>query len=224
MTEAALWLEFPTISGKPAERLLVFFHGAGSNAAAFAPVALHWHLKFPSAVAVVMESPIDLQQPLPAWLVSTTLSDDVATSASCTELVRRVRSAQLALNLSAEKTIIVAQGASASIALESIRREIKLAQILVTYGGRFASSLKIDEKIHSTVHLIHGELDAQIPVAYATRAMQGLTALGTDATLDILIESSHQLDQDMINVGTTRVMQTLFRGRQKARPAGWNLH
>ncbi len=224
MTEAALWLEFPTISAKPAERLLVFFHGAGSNAGAFAPVALHWHLKFPSAVAVVMESPIDIAQPLPAWLMSTTLNDEAATEASCKEMIRRVRSAQLALNLTAEKTILVGQGASASIALESIRREVNLAQIVVAYGGRFASALKKDEKINSTLHLVHGELDSQTPVDYAKRAIAGLTALGTDATLDILVESTHQLDQDMINVGTTRVMQTLFRGRQKSKTGGWKLH
>jgi phospholipase/carboxylesterase len=215
MQTTSLWLEMPPISGSDAKRLLIFFHGAGSDAGSFAPVALHWHFKFPSAVVTIMDSELNPATGLPAWLTSIGLTDSAAVDASCKELIRRVRSAQQAFNLGPDKTMIIAQGASASIVLEALRREALLTDIAVTYGGRFATTLRPDEQLNATVHLIHGELDAQVPLDHAKSAVQGLVGIGADATLDILVDTSHLIDQEMINVGTARAMQTVFRGRRK---------
>jgi phospholipase/carboxylesterase len=212
---AALWLEFPPItSNATPSRLLVFFHAPGMDAASFAPVALHWHLKFPSAIVTIMESAPNTQTALPSWIASTQLNEESPLEASCVELVRRVRSAQLAFTLGPEKTMVIAQGTSASILLESLRRHHDLAHLAVSYGGRFASALRSDEQFATTIHLVHGELDSQVPLLYAQRAIQSLTALKANASLDVIEGGTHQIDQDMVNIGTMRAMQTVFRGRQ----------
>ncbi len=213
-----LWLEFAPISKQAASRLLIFFHAPGADAGAFAPVALHWHLKFPSATALIMESTPDPNTGLPAWFGNS------ASAGAPNELVRRIHSAQRAFSIGHEKTIIVAHGGSASLLLETLRTTKALAHIVVSYGGRFASAIKPSEQFEPIMHLIHGELDAQVPVIHAQQAITSLKAVGADVTLDILVDGSHVIDQEMINVGTTRVMQTVFRGRQKPKPGGWQLH
>jgi phospholipase/carboxylesterase len=67
------------------------------------------------------------------------------------------------------------------------------------------------------VHLIHGEFDSVVPAVHAGRAFRGLRALGVDVTLDIVEDEAHGIGQEMVNLGTTRVMQTVFRGRAPVR-------
>jgi hypothetical protein len=51
------------------------------------------------------------------------------------------------------------------------------------------------------------------------RAYRGLLAVGADVTFDVVEGEAHVIGQDMVNLGTTRVMQTLFRGRRaRGRP------
>ena len=47
---------------------------------------------------------------------------------------------------------------------------------------------------------------------------RGLRAIGADVSLDIVEDEAHAIGQGLVNLGTTRVMQTLFRGRQRVRP------
>jgi phospholipase/carboxylesterase len=69
------------------------------------------------------------------------------------------------------------------------------------------------ERIGPTVHLIHGEFDSVVPSVHASRAFRGLRAVGADVTLDVVEDEAHAIGQEMVNLGTTRVMQTVFRGR-----------
>jgi hypothetical protein len=49
---------------------------------------------------------------------------------------------------------------------------------------------------------------------HSSQAFRGLTAIKADVSLDIVGDEAHAIGQDLVNVGTTRVMQTLFRGRR----------
>ena len=71
-----------------------------------------------------------------------------------------------------------------------------------------------DERIAPTVHLIHGEFDSVVPPVFSQQALRGLRAVGADATLDVVENGSHSIGQDMVIVGTTRLLQTIFRGRR----------
>ena len=76
------------------------------------------------------------------------------------------------------------------------------------------------------IHLLHGGLDSVVPVIHAQQACRRLNASGARVTLDVLEEYGHSIGQDMIILGTTRVMQTLFRDRRPKRTAsgGTTLH
>jgi hypothetical protein len=49
---------------------------------------------------------------------------------------------------------------------------------------------------------------------HAQQAFRGLQAIGADATFDLVEDESHTIGQGLVNLGTTRVLQTLFRGRR----------
>ena len=70
------------------------------------------------------------------------------------------------------------------------------------------------------MHLLHGEFDTVVSTVHAERAYRGLHATGCDVTLDIVEDEAHTIGQAMINVGTARVLQTLFRGRGPRRRVG----
>jgi hypothetical protein len=65
-----------------------------------------------------------------------------------------------------------------------------------------------------------------VPVVHAQQACRRLKAGGARVTLDVLEEYGHSIGQDMIILGTTRVMQTLFRDRRPKRrvSGGTTLH
>lgn len=196
----------------------MFLHGAGSSPEAFAPVAIAWQLKFPGARAVVLQAPrehaggsgsdwyeanapIDLRRGL------------VQRSAQAVE--QQVRGLQNLFVLPAERTIVVGFSQGANIALELARRAAPVAGIVVSYAGRLSRPIAPGEQIGATVHLVHGELDSWVPMVYAEQALRGLRAAGARVTLDICADGLHSIGPDMIIVGTTRAMQTVFRGRTR---------
>ncbi|MCL4747629.1 MAG: dienelactone hydrolase family protein, partial [Burkholderiaceae bacterium] len=114
-------------------------------------------------------------------------------------------------------TVLVGFSQGATVALELARARPALASIVVAYAGRLASPIREDDRVESTIHLIHGELDSLVPAVHARQALRGLRAIGADVTLDITADGTHSIGQDMIILGTTRVMQTVFRGRRAVR-------
>jgi phospholipase/carboxylesterase len=214
-----VWLELPPISMSAPRRLLVFLHGAGSSPERFAPVAIAWQLKFPGATVVLLQGLRRLAHGAD-WFDGAArdgrgpIGMEVATAA----VADRIEGLQRALGLGGPDTVLVGFGQGATMALELSRARPALAAIVVAYAGRLARPLVDAERIGATVHLIHGEFDSVVPAVHATRAFRGLRALGADVTLDVVEDESHAIGQTMVNLGTTRVMQTVFRGRRPTRP------
>jgi dipeptidyl aminopeptidase/acylaminoacyl peptidase len=96
----------------------------------------------------------------------------------------------------------------------------------VGYAARLASPIRADERIRADIHLIHGELDSIVPVVHARQALRGLQAAGANVTLDINADGTHTIGQEGVILGTTRVLQTIFRGRLRPtrHSAGHPLH
>jgi phospholipase/carboxylesterase len=88
----------------------------------------------------------------------------------------------------------------------------------VAYAGRLTRPIRDTDALTSTIHLIHGEFDSVVPAVHGSQAYRGLRAIGADVSLDIVEDEAHSIGQGLVNLGTTRVMQTLFRGRQRVRP------
>ena len=214
-----LWLELPPISAQAPRRLLVFLHGAGSRPEVFAPVAVSWQLKFPGATAAILQG----LQPSPArdgldWFDARGVATDRAerVERATRAVAARLLSLQQAAQVGAAQTVLVGFSQGATVALELARARPELASIIVAYAGRLATPIRSDERVSATIHLIHGELDSLVPAVHAKQALRGLRAIGADVTLDITEDGTHSIGQDMIILGTTRVLQTVFRGR--ARP------
>lgn len=223
-----LWLEIPPMSAQAPSRLLVFLHGAGSSPEAFAPVALAWQLKFPGARAAILQG----LRPHPDgaahdWFDATGVAADRVgrVEQAADRIAERVGALQQSANLDAARTVIVGFSQGATVALEMVRNRPGVASIVVGYAARLARPLGPGERLDATVHLLHGELDSLVPAVHARQALRGLRATGTEATLDIVADGGHSIDQQMIILGTTRVMQTVFRGRQRrVRGAPRTLH
>jgi phospholipase/carboxylesterase len=222
-----LWLELPPMSPEAPRRLLVFLHGAGSSPEAFAPVALAWQLKFPGAQAAILQGPET--HPGGAahdWFDTRAVAADRAERAAlaAARLAQRVAALQQSTGVDAERTVLVGFSQGATVALEMVRNRPGLAAIVVAYAGRLARPIRSGERLDATVHLLHGEFDSLVPVVHAHQALRALHASGTEATLDIVADSGHVIDQQLIILGTTRVMQTVFRGRRRAAGDGRTLH
>lgn len=209
------------MSPSAAQRLLVFLHGAGSSPEAFAPVALAWQLKFPGATAILLQG---LQASTESdghdWFDASGIAADRVNRVrhAAVQVGERIAAAQQTLGVDASRTIVVGFSQGATVALDLARVRPGIASIVVCYAGQLASRLSADERIDATIHLLHGGLDSVVPVEYARRALRELHAVGANATLDLTEDGGHTIGQDMIILGTTRAMQTVFRGRRRKPP------
>lgn len=214
---APLWLELPPHRpGKPA-RLLVFMHGAGSTPEMFAPVALAWQLKFPSAAAILLEG---IQPGVTGrgrdWFDSRLKGQEAAQAATraADETARRITSAQQSLGVTPEQTVVVGFSQGASVALEMARMPETASAIVVSYAGRLLRPIAPGDRIRPMIHLINGELDTQAFAQDAQRAFRSLRDADANVSLDIVADGIHSIGQDMVNIGTTRAMQTVFKRRK----------
>ena len=212
-----LWLELPPMSDQAPKRLIVFLHGAGSSPEVFAPVAIAWQLKFPGATAVLLQG----LEPSPTeegfdWFDQRGDVDarTAQLQVALDTLASRIELLQTNAGIDATQTIVVGFSQGATVALELARSQPQLASIVVAYAGRLASPVRPQEQISAVIHLIHGELDTLVPVVYARQAHRGLSAVGATVSLDIIEDGTHSIGQDMVIVGTTRAMQSVFKGRK----------
>lgn len=215
------------MSADAPRRLLVFLHGAGSTPETFVPVAIAWQLKFPGAIGAIIEGlrPGSLQSGRD-WFDARGIATDRAAriDAAAEELAERLRALQRDTSLTPADTVVVGFSQGATMALALARQRPAPAAIVVSYAGQLARPIAPGERIGPTVHLLHGELDSVVPAVHAERAFRGMQATGSDVTLDIVEDESHSIGQAMINVGTARVLATLFRGRTPRRRAADRLH
>lgn len=214
---APLWLELPAHRPGNPTRLLVFLHGAGSTPEMFAPVALAWQLKFPSAAAVLLEG---LHPGVTGrgrdWFNPVLKGQEAAQAAAqaADEVARRINSAQHSLGVKPEKTVVVGFSQGASVALELARLTDPAGAIVVSYAGRLLRPVSPGERIAPMIHLINGELDTQAFAQDTQRAYRSLRDADVNVSLDIVADGIHSIGQDMVNIGTTRAMQTVFNRRK----------
>jgi phospholipase/carboxylesterase len=218
-----VWLELPPISVRAPRRLLVFLHGEGSSPEGFAPVAIAWQLKFPGATAVLLQGPRRAGGGA-GWFDARGLVPHCTPGVEriAAEVAARIAGLQRTLDVDAARTVAIGHAQGATVALELARSRAAVAGIVVAYAGRLARPIAGGDRIGATVHLIHGEFDSVVPSVHAMRAHRGLLAVGADVTLDVVEDEAHAIGQDLVNLGTARVMQTVFRGRSP--PSRRRLH
>ncbi|HVL58581.1 MAG TPA: alpha/beta fold hydrolase [Burkholderiaceae bacterium] len=212
-----LWIEMPPISRTAPRRLIAFLHGAGSSPEVFAPIAVAWQLKFPGATAAVLQG-LERRAEGCDWFDARDRCglgpERVLTAAN--RVAARIEQLQRSLKVASADTIVVGFSQGATVALELARSCPDRLAIVVAYAGRLACTPRSGDRIDPTVHLIHGEFDSVVPSAFGAQAYRRLRGVGADVTLDIVADEAHTIGQALVNLGTARVMQTLFRGRKPA--------
>lgn len=214
-----LWIELPPISETAPSRLLVFLHGEGSSPEQFIPVALAWQLKFPGATGLVMQGLQERGTGHFEWYDPRGVAHERAPRVrdAAARLAQRLTQLQQREQFQPDSTVLVGFSQGANVVLEMIRSQPGLCGIAVAYAGRLSRPMQRGETVSPQVHLIHGGMDSLTPLVYARQALDGLQAAGASATLDVIEDASHGITQDMIILGTTRAMQTVFRHRRVAR-------
>ena len=213
-----LWLELPPMSDSAPRRLMVFLHGPGSSPEAFAPIALAWQLRFPGAVAILMQGLRRFGHEAD-WFDARDADGQSAERARAASAIiaQRIASVQHAASVDARSTVLIGHSQGAALALDIARSHPDLASIIVAYAGRLTRPVREHDTMSGTIHLIHGEFDSVVPAVHGSQAYRSLRAIGADVSLDIVEDEAHAIGQGLVNLGTTRVMQTLFRGRQRGR-------
>jgi phospholipase/carboxylesterase len=227
VTDAPLWLELPPIAGGTPQRLIVFLHGAGSGPEALAPAAVAFMLKFPSARGAIMQglepgaSGSGFDWYGPGDSTAQTIS---RIQAGGDRLAARVSALQAACGIDGHRTIIVGFAQGATLALELARHHPERLATVVALSGRMLPPPGANDTITATIHLVHGLLDTVVPVAYARQAFGRLRGAGVRVTLDLIEDLGHSISQEVIILGTTRIMQTLFAGRRPGHRPSRILH
>jgi phospholipase/carboxylesterase len=197
---------------------MFFFHGEHSSPEEFVPVALAWQLKFPGATVLVMQGP-QPQGDHYHWYDARGTTTEVRSrlSEAAAMVAARLLDTQHLQGISPAKTMLVGFSQGANLVFELIRQHPDLCSLAVIYAGRLARPMQTGERLGCDVHLIHGGLDSRVPLVYARQAFDGLNAIGAQCSLDVIEEASHHIDQDMIILGTTRALQTVFAQRKRQR-------
>ncbi len=226
--EQQLWIELPPIEGSTPKRLIFFLHGAVSRPESFAPVAIAWQLKFPSATAIVLQAPLlsanpdlsvnpDISIRRYHWFNANAKQSDIRAVAQ--HLHTTIKEIQRANNIDHSQSIVVgfSQGATIALELSRITESPPVAEIIVAYAGQLNGAILATETIQTkAIHLVQGELDTVVTKDKALRAYEQLKRTNAQVTLDVLEDAAHGIDQDGIIVGTTRAMQSVFKGRRKS--------
>ena len=214
------WIELPPISPTAPRRLIVFLHAAGASNDALVPFAIAWQRKFPGATVALLAGNAAAPHGGRHWFDHQPVAGRAERVAQSTELAHeRLRALQSALGFDPRETILVGWSQGATMAIELARCLPAPAAVVVAYASQLARPLTAAEHPLPIIHLLHGEFDTVVPVALGERAWRGLNAAGVDVSFDVLGDAAHELGPGMVALGTTRVMQTLFRGR-RANPGG----
>lgn len=193
----------------PAKQLFVLLHGVGSHPSDLVPLANYLKEVFPSAAFFLPEGthPFDGGGHGRQWFSIGAVSEEnrVARVAEAMPGLREmVKQAQDRYNVLQPDTALMGFSQGAIMALEfSIAHDGGVGRVLA-FSGRFA---QLPEKAPelTTLHLLHGEKDAVIPVSYAQAAIERMQELGGDATLDIVAAAGHEINAELADLAVRRL-------------------
>ncbi|MHA6312194.1 esterase [Pantoea sp. S-LA4] len=175
-----------------AAQLFLLYHGVGDNPDSMGEIGSWFARTFPEALVVSVGAPAAGRQ----WFPEADLHDQTVqqrVDAAMPQFVESVRHWQQQSGVRAEATALIGFSQGGSMVLEGVKAHADLAGRAVVFNGRFVT-LPEKASTRTTVHLIHGDYDEQIPMHHAQLAEQRLTALGGDVTLDIVDDLAHAID------------------------------
>ena len=165
---------------KPAQQLLLLFHGVGDNPVAMGEIGSWFAPLFPDALVVSVGGAEPSGNPAGRqWFSVQGITEDN----------RQAR-------------------VDAIMPLESIKAEPGLASRVIAFNGRYAS-LPETASTATTIHLIHGGEDPVIDLAHAVAAQEALISAGGDVTLDIVEDLGHAIDNRSMQFALDHLRYTI---------------
>jgi phospholipase/carboxylesterase len=141
------------------------------------------------------------------WFPTFELSDDnrpQRVAAAVPALAQFIREQQQRFAILQSDTALAgfAEGATVALALSDLHDG--LVGRVLAFSGRYAA-LPDKAPTLTTLHLLHGQRDAVVPVELAQQAYAQLTALGADATCDIASSVGHELHPALMDQAVHRL-------------------
>ncbi|AIR85441.1 MULTISPECIES: esterase [Pantoea] len=197
-----------------AAQLFLLYHGVNDNPDSMAQIG-NWFAKaFPEAQVVVVGAPYPGSVPQGrqwyADIPTHDRSEQQGVNAVMPMFVESVRHWQQASGVRPEATALVGFSQGGTMVLEGVKAHADLAGRAIVFSGRYST---LPERVSSrnTIHLIHGDYDDQIPLEHAEAAMQRLTALGGDVTLDVVDDLPHAIDDRSMELALNHLRYTIPR-------------
>ena len=183
---------------KPAQQLLLLFHGVGDNPVAMGQIGSWFAPLFPDALIVSIGG-AEPCGPAPArqWFSVQGVTEEnrqARVDAIMPTFIEIVRYWQKQSGVGPLATALIGFSQGAIMSLESIKAEPNLASRVIAFNGRYAT-LPETASTSTTVHLIHGGEDRVIELSHAVAAQEALIRAGGDVTLDIVENLGHAIDE-----------------------------
>jgi len=197
---------------KPAQQLLLLFHGVGDNPVAMGEIGSWFAPIFPQALVVSIggAEPGGVA-PGRQWFSVQDVTEEnrqARVDAVMPFFIETVRYWQQQSGVGANATALIGFSQGAIMALESIKAQPGLASRVIAFNGRYAS-LPQTASTATTVHLIHGGEDRVIELSHAVAAQEALVSAGGDVTLDIVEDLGHAIDDRSMQFALDRLRYTV---------------
>ena len=194
-----------------AEQLILLLHGHGEDGRAMAPLAQALRAEFPQAAVLAPSAPQQQWYGARAGAEDTGWPWRVADASAA--LRPWVRSQQQQLGVGAAATALGGFSEGAVLALQTALDEDGLVGRVLAFGGRLVRPPEAAPRL-STLHFFHGSADPVIPARHSALALEQLSLLQGDATLDVAEGVGRELHPALIQ-------RLLFRLRHHIPARTW---
>ena len=211
-----------------AAQLILLCHAAGADAASLLPLGERLSETFPKATIVSLQADTPGASPQGfEWFATTDVADanDVNRAARVAQAVAALRTAvrdwQERSGVPAAATALIGVSQGAEMVLEASKLQPMLASRVVAMGGRFTTLPDVPPAV-TTIHFLHGKLDALVPYSHSVIAAHHLRDMGCDITAEVVPFVGHELHPDLIELAITKlsthIAHHLWTAAQEAAP------
>ena len=192
----------------PAAQLILLCHAAGADAASLLPLGERLSEAFPRATIVSLQAdaPADTPQGF-EWFATDDGTDEnrpARVAQALPALQTAVRDWQERSGVSALATALIGVSQGAEMVLELSKLQPMLASRVVAMGGRFTTLPDVAPAV-TTIHFLHGKLDALVPYRHSVIAAHHLRDMGCDITAEVVPFVGHELHPDLIELTITKL-------------------
>ena len=209
----------------PAAQLILLCHAAGADAASLLPLGERLCEAFPRATIVSLQADAPATSPHGfEWFASPAGADEkraerVAQAVAALHIT--VRDWQERSGVPAAATALIGVSQGAELVLEASKLQPMLASRVVAMGGRF-TTLPDTAPAVTTIHFLHGKLDALVPYSHSVIAAHHLRDMGCDITAEVVPCVGHELHPELIERAITKlsthIAHHLWTAAQEAAP------